>query len=175
MPSQHTPCAPLEWEAWLRRDGRGGIAPDAILALGALAQDKEGLPMDILWAAPRSLCWAACGLLKTGKGETLPSFTPKLLSPDQGASCESVYPAARVFSRDGCLGAAQGPGCTDLPTDVYWKFACVAKKPGGSRRDAAPGDCPCSGRGSPGSGSPAAWHPQSPAVLLSLAPEPAVP
>lgn len=56
-------------------------------------------------------CWAACGLLKIAKGKTLPSFTPKLLHPEQGAPCRSVYPAAWVFSWDGCLGAAQGPSC----------------------------------------------------------------
>lgn len=88
--------------------------PAESLALCALAQSKKGLPADILWEAEGFVLgwWAAFALLKFGKGKTLPSFTPKLLHLDQGAPCESVYPAARVFSWDGCLGAVQGPGCT---------------------------------------------------------------
>lgn len=88
--------------------------PAESLALGALAQGKEGLPADILWEALKALCWGAgqhSACWNLGKGKTLPSFTPKLLHPDQGAPCKSIYPAARVFSWDGCLGAVQGPGC----------------------------------------------------------------
>lgn len=99
-----------------KRDGRGGIAPDASRATGIWCP----CPRQGGFAHGHSLgctegfvlrCWAACGLLKIGKDKTLPSFTPKLLYPDQGASSKSVYPAAWVFW-DGCLGAVQGPGCT---------------------------------------------------------------
>lgn len=93
-------------------------------------------------------CWAACGLLKIGKGVTLPSFTPKLLHPDQGASCKPVYPAARVFSWDGRLGAAQGPGCTGsriCPRMFIGNLHMQQKSPEGPG-----GTLPVLGEGQPG-------------------------
>lgn len=56
------PAHSVEWEAWLRSgmvEEESPQMPAEPLALGALAQGKEGLPMDILWAAPRGLCWGS--------------------------------------------------------------------------------------------------------------------
>lgn len=97
-------------------------------------------------------CWAAYGLLKIGKGKILPSFTPKLLYPDQGASSKSIYPAAWVFSWDGCLGAVQGPGCTGVGFAHGCLLAiCICSK---KARRVQEGPCsrgqPVLGEGQPG-------------------------
>lgn len=146
--------------------------PAEPLALGALVQGRgfaHGHPLGSTEGFVPG-CWAACGLLKTGKGKTChpspPSCCTRPRCPLQVFTRQpGCSPGTAVCQQSSARTALRGE--QDLPTDVYWQFAYVAKKPGGSRRDPAPGDCPCSGRGSPGPPLPAA-----PRAPLSSFPRP---
>jgi len=135
------------------------------------------LPMGIRREALGTSCrcagqCVACQELGKGGG-TLPAFTPSCATPAKVPLCPA---ASRCIPRTGCRGAVPGMWGAGFGLGCLLAICKREKRPGGGRGHPAPRGLPPHREGAGlGKGSPAAWHPQNPAVLLSLAPGPAGP